>query len=182
MCNLRDPRFSIQRDRASINLIMPNPAQLIHRTPGTGKTYSAAGDRYIMLATGEQTGGAYCLMDATVPPGGGPPPHFHTREEETFFVLEGEVTFTAGENTIVGKPGKFVQIPRGLPHAFKNLTAHPARMLLQCIPAGFDQFLAAWATELPSPDSPPHPLTPEEIGKLLQVAPDFGIVMLPPAH
>ena len=51
------------------------PPQFIQHTPGTGKTYSAVGDKYTMLATGEQTGGAYCLADAVVPPGGGPPPH-----------------------------------------------------------------------------------------------------------
>ena len=161
---------------------MSAPAHLIHHTAGTGRTWSAVGDKYVMLATGEQTGGAYCLAEATVPPGGGPPPHFHTREEETFYVLEGEITFTLGNRTVLGTPGAFVQIPRGTPHAFKNQTAAPARMLIQCIPAGFDRFMAEFATELPSPDSPPLPPSPAEIGKLLSIAPKYGIVLLPPAH
>ncbi len=71
-------------------------AHLIHHTPGTGKTYSAVGDRYVMLATGEQTGGAYCLADATVPPGGGPPPHYHTREEEAFSRAKSLSPWTGG--------------------------------------------------------------------------------------
>ena len=158
------------------------PSQFIHLTAGTGKTYSAVGDKYTMLATGAQTGGAYCLADATVPPGGGPPPHYHTREEESFYVLEGEITFTVDGRTVIGTPGTFVQIPRETPHAFKNNTSAPARMLIQCCPAGFDQFMAEFATELPSPDSPPLPPSPEEIEKLLALAPKYGIVMLPPAH
>ncbi|MEQ1860842.1 MAG: cupin domain-containing protein [Chthoniobacteraceae bacterium] len=153
---------------------------MIHRTPGTGKTYSAVGDKYVFLATGAQTAGAYCLAEATVPPGGGPPPHYHTREEESFYVLEGEITFTVDGKTLAGTPGTFVQIPRGTPHAFKNNSAAPARMLIQCAPAGFEKFMAAFATELPSPDAAALPPSHEEIEKLLRLAPDFGLVMLPP--
>ncbi len=154
----------------------------IHHIRGEGKTYSAMGDKYVMLATGEQTGGAYCLAEATVPPGGGPPPHYHTREEEMFYVLEGEITFTVEERIVIGRAGSFVQIPRGTPHAFKNQSAAPVRMLIQCVPAGFDQFMAEFATELSSPDSPPLPPAPAEIEKLIAIAPHYGIVMLPPAH
>jgi quercetin dioxygenase-like cupin family protein len=159
---------------------MPSASQFILQHPGSGKTYSAVGDKYVMLATGEQTGGAYCLADAVVPPGGGPPPHYHTREEEAFYVLEGEITFTVDARTVVGGAGTFVQIPRGTPHAFKNNGSAPARMLIQCTPAGFDKFMAEFATELPSPDAPPVPPSPGEIEKLLRIAPDYGIVMLPP--
>jgi quercetin dioxygenase-like cupin family protein len=154
-------------------------ASLIHLPAGSGRAYSAVGDRYLMLATGEQTGGAYCLTEAHVPPGGGPPPHLHTREEESFYVLEGEITFTVNGQTVVGRPGTFVQIPRGTPHAFKNQSSAPVRMLIQCTPAGFDQFMAEFATELPSSDSPPLPPTPEEIEKVMRLAPKYGIEMLP---
>jgi quercetin dioxygenase-like cupin family protein len=156
------------------------PAEFIHHSPGVGKTFCAVGDKYVILATGEQTSGAYCLAEATVPPGGGPPPHYHTREEESFYVLEGEITFTVNDKKVIGTPGTFVQIPRETPHAFKNASDRPARMLIQCTPAGFDRFMAEFATELPSPDAPPLPPSPEEIEKLLRLAPSYGIVMLPP--
>ena len=161
---------------------MTTPAQFLHHTPGSGKTISAVGDKYTMLATGNQTGGAYCLAEATVPPGGGPPPHYHKREEESFFVLAGEITFTVDGRTVIGTPGTFVQIPRETPHAFKNASSAPARMLILCTPAGFEKFMAEFATELPSPDAQPIPPTPAEMEKLLRIAPDYGIVMLPPAH
>ena len=158
---------------------MNSTPQFINSTLATGKTYSAVGDRYVMLATGEQTGGAYCLAEATVPPGGGPPPHYHTREEETFYVLEGEITFMVDGQSMLGGPGTFVQIPRMTPHAFHNASNKPARMLLHCIPAGFEKFMAEFATELPSADSAPVPPSSAEIEKLLQAAPSYGIVMLP---
>lgn len=157
-------------------------SQLIHHTPGSGKCYSAVGDKYVMLATGEQTGGAYCLAEAIVPPGGGPPSHHHTREEESFYVLEGEIVFTVEDRRVVGTPGTFVQIPRGTWHAFKNESTAPVRMLIQCVPAGFDRFMAEFATELPSPAADPLPPSPAEIEKLIQLAPAYGIVLAPPQH
>ena len=53
-------------------------------------------------------------------------------------------------------------------------------MLIQCVPAGFDKFMAEFAVELPSADSPAPPPSPAEIEKLLSIAPRYGIVMLPP--
>lgn len=56
------------------------------------RTIHGAGDEYAYLATGRETDGSYFMMHALVPPGGGPPPHIQTREEEGFYVLEGQVT------------------------------------------------------------------------------------------
>jgi hypothetical protein len=65
--------------------------RLLHRGAGTGPSYWGPGDRYTFLVTGEESGAAYFAMEAFVPPGGGPGPHIHTREDETFYVLEGHV-------------------------------------------------------------------------------------------
>ena len=88
---------------------MTIPAQLIHVRPGEGPAFSAVGDVYRILASGEQTGGAYALSEARVLPGGGPPPHIHHREDEAFFLLEGEITFLLGDKKVIAKPGTFIQ-------------------------------------------------------------------------
>jgi hypothetical protein len=85
----------------------------------------------------------------------------------------------ANGETIVGRTGTFIQIPRNMPHAFRNSSDRPARMLIQCVPAGFERFMAEFATELPSAEALPSPPTPAEIEKLLRIAPEYGIVMLP---
>jgi quercetin dioxygenase-like cupin family protein len=90
------------------------------RKPGEGRTVAVVGDVYRFLAVGEETGGKYALWEAVVPPGGGPPPHVHSREEEGFYVLEGEVTFTVGGERIVAAAGAFANMPVGTPHSFKN--------------------------------------------------------------
>lgn len=156
------------------------PPELILHRPDAGKTYSAVGDLYTFLATGEQTGGAYCLADSIVTPGGGPPPHLHTREEESFYVVEGEITFQVNGEPIVATPGTFVQVPRGVPHAFRNNTSKPARMLIQCTPAGFENFMMEFASEVSGRTAAPIPPSPAEIQKLIEVAPKYGIQLLPP--
>jgi mannose-6-phosphate isomerase-like protein (cupin superfamily) len=100
------------------------------RRPNEGRTVAVVGDVYRFLATGEETDGRYALWEALVPPGGGPPPHVHSREEEGFYVLEGEITVTIGDQRLVATAGMFTNMPVGTPHSFKNESTKPARMLI----------------------------------------------------
>ena len=79
--------------------------QPTQRALGKGHTVAVVGDVYRFLATGEDTDGKYALWEAIVPPGGGPPAHVHSREEEGFFVLEGEGTFTVNGERVVADAG-----------------------------------------------------------------------------
>src|ERR1700736_108717 len=99
------------------------------RKPGEGRTIAVVGDVYRFLATGEDTNGKYALWEAVVSPGGGPPPHVHSREEEGFYILEGEVTFFIDDQRLVLGGGMFANVPIGTLHAFKNESAEHARML-----------------------------------------------------
>src|SRR4051812_19152954 len=151
------------------------------RTPREGRTLAVVGDVYRFLATGEDTNGRYASWEAIVPSGGGPPPHVHSREEEGFYVLEGEITLDVNGERVVAKAGTFVNMPVGMPHGFKNEGDQPAKMLISVAPAGLEQMffefgvpVAQGATTAPSP-------TREEIEKLLSVAPKYGIeIRLPP--
>ena len=87
-----------------------------------GHTIAVVGDLYRFLATGDETDGKYAMFEAIVPPGGGPPPHIHSREEESFLFLEGEITFTIGDEQIVATVGTFANMPVGSLHSFKNAT------------------------------------------------------------
>ena len=109
------------------------------RTPTEGRTIAAVGDLYRFLATGDDTNGKYALLEATVPPGGGPPPHVHSREEEGFYILEGEITFTMGDKRLVASAGMFANMPVGTPHSFKNESDKPAKMLISVAPAGLEK-------------------------------------------
>src|SRR6187431_1601374 len=114
-----------------------------------GRTIAVVGDVYRFLATGEDTNGRYALWEAVVPPGGGPPPHVHSREEEGFYVLEGEITFTVNGERVVATPGTFANMPVGTPHSFKNESDRPARMLISVAPAGLEQMFFEVGQSLP---------------------------------
>lgn len=157
---------------------MSSSSKLLLNLSAEGPAWSVVGDTYVILAGGDETAGAYCLLEATVPPGGGPPIHLHEREDESFYVLDGEVTFTVDERSMTAKAGSFVQLPKGTPHCFKNNSGAPVRMLIQCVPAGFDRFMQEFAHPLPSRQSPAVPPTPADIEKLLAVAPKYGIRIL----
>ena len=114
--------------------------RLFHRPVATGPAYWGPGDHYTFLVTGEESGGAYFAMEALVPPGGGPPLHIHRREDETFYLIEGEIEFRLEDETISAGPGDFVNVPRGTVHCFRNAGTETARMVLTFTPAGMERF------------------------------------------
>jgi quercetin dioxygenase-like cupin family protein len=152
------------------------------RPLGKGRTLAVVGDVYRFLATGEDTDGKYALWEAIVPPGGGPPPHVHSREEEGFYVLEGEITFTINGERVVAKAGTFANMSVGTPHTFKNESGKPARMLIFVAPAGLERMFFEVGVPLPEGSTTALPPTKEEIEKLLAIAPRYGIEIRLPGH
>lgn len=153
---------------------MPAPTARIV-TPGQGPSVAVVGDVYSFLATGDDTGGAYSLWHAVVSPGGGPPPHVHRREDESFYVLEGDVAFHADGQDFTAGPGTFVDVPRGSLHSFRNNGSRPARMLIQVAPAGLEKMFLEIGQPVAGPDATPPPVTKKEIDHLLKVAPRYGL-------
>ena len=147
----------------------------IIRSPQQGRTVSLVGDVYRFLATGEDTDSKYTLIEALVSPGGGPPPHVHSREEEGFYILEGEIAFTIDGKRVVATPGMFANMPVGTPHSFKNETNKPAKMLAMVAPAGLEKMFMEIAMPLAEGATTALPPTKEDIEKLLVIAPKYGI-------
>ena len=110
--------------------------------PGEGKDLTnPIGGGMVVKIRDEYTAGAYSVHDNTIPPGSpGPRPHLHRHHEETFYVLEGELTVRIGPRKIVAPAGSFVVVPRGVVHQPSNPGAQPTRVLLVFSPAGMDQF------------------------------------------
>lgn len=152
------------------------------RQPGEGRTIAVVGDVYRFLATGDDTNGKYAMWEAIVPPGGGPPPHVHGREEEGFFILDGEITFQIGDKRIVATAGMFANMPVGTPHSFKNESGRPAKMLISVAPAGLEQMFFEVGVPLAEGATTALPPTREEIEKLLAVAPKYGVEIRVPGH
>ncbi len=152
---------------------MPHPSTLRHTHEG--KSLAVVGDVYRFLATGEDTNGTYAQIEALVPPGGGPPPHIHTRGEESFYVMEGEITITLGTEWIVATAGMFANVSVGTLHSFRNESSKPAKMLITVAPAGLEKMFLEVGVPVPAGSTTaPHP-TKAEIEKLLAIAPKYGV-------
>jgi mannose-6-phosphate isomerase-like protein (cupin superfamily) len=148
---------------------------VVVRRRGEGRRVATAGDIYTFIAAGAETGGAFSLLHAIVPPGGGPPPHTHTREDEAFYVLSGRLAIYDDTTRHEAGPGTFIHLQRDGRHRFANEFAEPAEMLILALPAGFEQMLAEVGQPWPDATAPaPHP-SPEEIGRLKQLAPQYGV-------
>ena len=107
----------------------------IHVAPGEGEMRWVVGDLVTFKMVGEDAKGAFALAEE-VTPQGGPPPHMHTREDETFYVVEGKLEFVVGERTFSASAGSVVHGPRGLMHSFRNVGTTPSRMAVIITPAG----------------------------------------------
>ena len=92
------------------------------------------------LAVGGQTNGAYALIETANEPSTGVCLHVHEREDETWFILEGEYVFQVGSQTISAHAGDYLFGPRSVPHSYANRSASVARALIMVTPAGFEGF------------------------------------------
>lgn len=106
--------------------------------PGEGRTDRLPGQSYTYKAAGEDTAGAYALIEATLT-GEGPPQHIHHAEEEAIYVVDGQVNVQVGDQTKHITQGSFVLVPRGTVHTFWNAGSTHAKLLVIVSPPGFER-------------------------------------------
>ncbi|MBC8135696.1 MAG: cupin domain-containing protein, partial [Fibrella sp.] len=111
---------------------------------------------WLVLATGSTTDGQYTLLEQLCPEGSGPPPHTHT-QREMFYILDGEITFRVGEETITASAGSFVTVPPGVAHSFR-VDTETARVLNSYTPAGFERIILETGRPAESRTLPPRGL------------------------
>ena len=118
------------------------------------------GSLAVTKLTTAQTDGLMSIVEVTEPPGAEAPLHVHHREDETFCVLEGEVTFEVGGTTFEASPGDIAFGPRDVPHRYKVGEAG-CRMLFILTPGGFEDAIRELSTPArgrtlpPSTEQPP---------------------------
>lgn len=156
-------------------------APAIKHQPRSQRCYFDVGIGSICL-TGADTGGGYCLLEVTLAPGIGVPRHTHTREDESYHVLSGELEVVVGDQAFILKPGDCLMAPRDIPHQLRNSGSTENHYLLLFSPAGFEEFIMA--TAMPAPANAVAPterqLQAEDpaiaVRNVHKLAADFGIV------
>lgn len=125
-------------------------APSVKHQPQAKRFYFDVGLGSVCLS-GTDTGGAYCLLEVSLAPGMAVPRHTHTREDEVYFVLAGELEVTVGEKNFVLRQGDTLLAPRDIPHELRNSGRTTNHYLLVFSPSGFEEFIMA--TALPAPDN-----------------------------
>lgn len=143
------------------------------------RTYQ--GGYFKVLISPEQTGGTMALVDMTLPKGGDPPLHIHSREDETFYMIEGALTFFIGETVIKASAGEAVFAPRQVPHQFK-IESEKARFLILITPGQFLEYFlefsfptAEEAKIMPLQDPPAAEMIAYMTSKLIQT---YGVLLM----
>lgn len=122
---------------------------------GEGEKLEARGSAMVFKAMAAHTNGAFSFMERTLPTKSEPPPKHAHAGHEAFFVLDGRVEFTLGNDKVMTEPGTFILVPPGSPHTFANTSNVPACLLVLHAPAMdayFRELEELWAKGRPSSD------------------------------
>ena len=153
-----------------------------HVRAAAGDTYDHLGLRLRMRLTGQETAGGLALIEHVGRRGAGSPLHRHTREAETFIVLDGELDGWSDEDRTLVSAGDTLYLPSGSEHAYRVRSA-TARFLLLITPAGFERFFVSDGVPSdPDADLPsvPGPPPPEAVERLARMLTDYGVVITGP--
>jgi quercetin dioxygenase-like cupin family protein len=130
------------------------------------------------LATGQDTGGQFALLRVHAGQGAEAPAHLHAQEDETIYLLEGELTIALGGEELHVRPGDLVTIPRGVAHALRHDAAE-VTYLLHYSPAGFERYYHEISEPAEYLGLPPTPARPDG-PRLVATAARYGCVFTGP--
>ncbi|KAJ7524874.1 hypothetical protein O6H91_17G025600 [Diphasiastrum complanatum] len=129
-----------------------------------------------LKALGNETGGTYAVFEDRVPPGSGPPPHIHTLEDESWYMLEGELIWLVGGKEFHAKPGSFIHLPRFVPHTFENRFDKTAVMVLNYAPGGLENWFLQVGKRVQDPAEAPPRVSNEERKKAVELMKEYGVI------
>jgi quercetin dioxygenase-like cupin family protein len=160
-------------------MALPSSVAPIALQASEGEALWFLGSLVTIKSATETTDGRVTVLENYSPRGGGSPLHVHRREDEWFYVTEGELTFWVGGEVIKAPAGAFVYGPRDIPHTFE-VTSDEARFLLVAEPAGFEKFVRSVAEPAQSLTLPPPPSEEPDPEALTAAAAEYAIEITGP--
>ena len=143
-----------------------------------GRAFVLAGIVMKRLLSGKQTAGQFCLFENESGGNTRTPIHVHAMDDETLYMIEGELTASIDGRPCRLSAGESIFLPRGTPHQLVNMSGRSCRYILIGTPALFDEFVEEAGREL-QPDEVAGPPTPGDIERLRAASSKFGITLLP---
>lgn len=129
---------------------------------------------WVVLAEGKDTDNDFSIMWQLCPERSGPPPHHHD-QHEGFFVIDGSITYLAGNEILKADTGSFVWIPKGTVHSFR-VDSNQATLLNFYTPAGFEQTMVQLGTKAKAFTMPPKDFKdPQDTQKMMELFKKIGM-------
>src|SRR5688572_10228546 len=138
------------------------------------------GALFHFLATGDQTNNQFSLIYIEVHKGNEPPPHTHRNEDESYYILEGEIRFWIGDEIVDARAGDFIHLPKNIPHRFE-LQSECVKELMWLTPSGLDKWF--WDNSAPAPGMQAmavmkEPPPAEMIAHFVRSLSEYGVEMV----
>lgn len=141
--------------------------------PNDERQFRIAGVLYDLKVTGEESGGVCAVVESTLPPYfADAAPHLHRRTTEVFYVLNGLIAFTLGQETIIARAGEVVRVQPETVHRFWNPTAAPVTYLNFLTPGGFERYFVELAELMASEPAWP----PADMSQVLALGARYDLV------
>lgn len=138
------------------------------------------GELAIIHTTGKETHGMFSMVELFATKEGEAPWHVHHREDEGFYILEGELTVYVGNKAIKGKSGDYIFAPKGIPHRYSVDSPGHVRMLMTFSPAGFEDFIRESSVKANSLVPPPPESVNVDYEKIIELAAKYGAEFVDP--
>ena len=142
--------------------------------PDLKNSYWYIGHLMSILISGRDTGGSFSLIHGYEIKGLEPPPHLHTKEDESFYVLDGEIDYNVDNKVFKAKQGNWVFLPRNIVHSFQVRTDQ-AEVLIHLTPGGFEDYFKEMSEPAPELVVPPRPQGPPDVKKIVETASIYGV-------
>ncbi len=156
----------------NISTVNRNP---ILSSPSLSNSYWYIGHLLSVLITSKDTSGEFSLIHGFEIQGLEPPPHTHTREDESFYLLSGEIEYHVADSVFTAKKGDWVFLPKNVQHSFKVKT-ELAEVLIHLSPGGFEEYFIEMSEPAKEMSNPPRPQGPPDVQRIVEIASKYGIV------
>ena len=156
------------------------PEAVVSRTAGSGAATWAMGSLFEQLVSAAETGGQLAASIVSQPPGVASPLHVHTREAEAWYLLDGTITYRAGEDVLRLAAGDFIYLPRDVPHAFRTTGSTPARYLVLTVPGDLLDMYSEVGRPAPERRVPDGGVPMEDVARWIELAPSYGLQIVGP--
>jgi quercetin dioxygenase-like cupin family protein len=131
------------------------------------------GEETLVKVSSDDSDGTLAFFHLVAPPMSGPPRHVHSREDELFYVLEGELVFELDGERHTVRTGDTVYLRRGVVHTYQNFSSSDARLLIVTTPGNFCNLFVELSAATPAGSLPPFDL-------IDAIATKYGITTLGP--